>query len=104
MNEVDLWSAEKCGIFIGNGCFEYDNEHDGSTVIESEWTLTDARCREIVREVLRIHTYETVGNRKAWTAAHGIFRGRGEWIEEAEINCIQEMMQSDRILREKENA
>ena len=57
-SELDKWAAEKCGVRVvstslnhfGDPYFEYDNGGDGSTVIESEWTLSDARCRAVFWE------------------------------------------------------
>ena len=83
--ELDKWAAEKCGVTEydgGNGYF-----FDGKNFQFYEWTLSDARCREIVRECLEINTWLAGG---IWFAA-SIFclPVEGKSIEAAEIAGIQ---------------
>ena len=92
--ELDKWSAEKCGVTEcddGNGYF-----FDGKNYQFYEWTLSDARCREIVREHFDLTTarqYHSAIN-ECW-ATWGEFLIKspylrtGKTIEAAEIACIQ---------------
>jgi len=107
--ELDKWAAESCGVFVQersrgqvNEYFEYDNGVDGTTIIEDFWTLSDARCREIVREYFIITT-RPVRKGESWFASsdkekeHGVevICVIGKTIAEAEIACIAAIMDAE---------
>ena len=95
--ELDKWAAEKCGVDTCASIYDdldtalYISNTNGSKI----WTLSDARCREIVMEFFEIST-----NRGHWhegkewehwfaTTDDNKFEADGESIEAAEIACIQ---------------
>jgi hypothetical protein len=93
--DINKWAAEKCGITErndGSGHF-----FDGDHYQFYEWTMQDARCRELVREHFKVCSDYFDGCWKAWsrtgdfTATHG----EGDTISEAEISCIEAIMKAD---------
>ena len=84
--ELDKWATEKCGVIEyddGNGYF-----FDGKNFQFYEWTLSDARCREVVREHFEIITDRYRGA-KIWYCSNQRQYAEGKSIEAAEIACIQ---------------
>jgi hypothetical protein len=92
MDSLDKWAAEKCGINTTEGGIS------GCLLIVSDkqpleiWTLSDARCREIVREHFGICTIKITPNSEgdnwfSYILGRSIF-GEGKSTEEAELACI----------------
>jgi hypothetical protein len=108
MKSIDRWSAEKAGVIIGDNP---DNKYwsvmqsDGMLYVYSEWTLDDARCREIVREHFKIDTvyaHTDIGyNRIICPEGHwysrvlDIAEGIGKTPAESELLCIEAIKQSE---------
>jgi hypothetical protein len=102
--DIDKWTAEKVGKdvvaeWVADNTTEIRNG-SGWGVIEQifpEWTMQDARCREIVREHFDIYTMG--GAVEKWAAVaygEGGNTGRnGKTIEEAEIACIKAIMEAE---------
>ena len=98
--ELDKWAAEKCGVStVDRGGF-LTIRQKSSVKVDGTcfWTLSDARCREIVRERFKLETL--LGNRSktfsSWICeylsdedSHLICGGRGDTLAKAEIECIQ---------------
>lgn len=101
MKDLDAWAAEKCGVAVhteGSERLYIDRfqKHDIYEPVEI-FTLSDARCREIVREHLQIITNVSYNPNYKWMA-HQHFHTdwiHGESIEEAEIACIQAIMDAE---------
>ena len=96
MDDLDKWAAEQCGMHILDGIW-CNKKDDGILPLGDNWTLDDARCREIVRERFKILTdyvenewgsiprdLSTFGD-VTWRD----FYGKGKTIPEAEIVCIK---------------
>ena len=94
--ELDKFAAEKCGIKLHRNLFPKT-----SPVVEAflddckwhqfKWTLSDARCREIVREYFKIITNVSYAVDSNWMS-HQHFHTdwcHGDTIEAAEIAVIQ---------------
>lgn len=87
---VDIWTAKQCE---GEGHnWKVMITISGWTLILNghtfiPWTIQDARCRQVVREVFKIET-ETFSD--IWQCYHygldEFYEGKN--IDEAEINCI----------------
>ena len=102
MKKIDKWSAEKCDVVLhGNHGFISAAPFELGSL--TTWTLSDARCREIVREHFKLETL--LGNRSktfsSWICeylsdedGHLICGGRGETIEAAELACIAAIMET----------
>lgn len=107
MNEIDKWAAEQCRVtfFTFDVVGPYDPtsriipqpSHEQGFIYQGEryyfdWTLDDARCREIAREHLKIITtlFRTASGDE-WMAMSDItLNGRkNKTIAEAEIACIE---------------
>lgn len=94
MSELDKWAAEKCDITVREVDARYAiPQHsfirDGKLFIY-EWRLSDARCREIVREHFKIITNVPYDPKYKWMA-HQHFHTNwihGKTPEEAELACI----------------
>ena len=102
--ELDQWAAEKIGLTV----YVHQDGRIKVLTIPKHWkfdkgifTLSDARCREIVREHFEIST-----NRGHWndgievdhwysTTEDNKFEADGKSIEEAEIACIAAIMEDD---------
>ena len=103
MKSLDRWSADKLGIYITE---TYWAPEDRRTNYWGEWTLDDARCREIVREHFKINTSFTSNGR--WRSVEMKWRRKepdntgsyclsaiGKTIAEAEIACIEAIKQGE---------
>ena len=87
---IDKWFADSCGIHLFSNNDESPIElwttPDGWVCI---WLISDARCREVIREKFNISTeYDLLGT---WTAssAGGEFFGQASTIMDAELACLQ---------------
>jgi hypothetical protein len=89
MDSLDKWAAEK----VGFNCKDASGVHQWQVFDAARFqpfTLSDARCREIVREHFKMCSDYFDGSWKAWsrtgefTATHG----EGKSIKEAELACI----------------
>ena len=96
--ELDKWSAEKVGLTVyvhQNGKIKILTIPKDWEFDQGEWTLSDARCREVVRECFKITTCENwdeEANERWMAFQHGARNIRaftGDLIEAAEIACIQ---------------
>ena len=98
---LSAWSLKETGVKVhADGHIEHSPCETGVTFTRMEWDLTDARCREIVREYFRIETREHSGGwlsiRYVWvrkTDKDGCTKrfcanGKGGSIAEAELACI----------------
>ena len=92
--ELDRWAAETCGVKVIAGIINIDTLLiKGGKLPLDIWTLSDARCREIVREWLKIRTAPSYPNRfsarsfKVETVKPYVHIGKT--IADAEIACIQ---------------
>ena len=91
--ELDKWAAEKCGVEVFSAGINADTLLIDSTKYPQDvWTLSDARCREIVRECFNITT--GLSSKRLWragvpTTGKGMISKIGKSIEAAEIACIQ---------------
>ena len=97
MSELNKWSAEKVGltVYADEGRIKILTIPKDWAFDESEWTLSDARCREIVREYFKIHTNQMLSG-DVICGAHpygGEFIGKS--IAEAEIACIKAIMEAE---------
>ena len=88
--ELDKWAAEKCGVSIANTLTKcvYHFKHN-KKLYYFDWTLSDARCREIVREYFKVRTGNM--NESEWfcSVIDSDIYSEGKSIEAAEIACIQ---------------
>ena len=90
---IHEWAAEQCGVLVYDpNDYEYAKlgkfwTYNGVGYY-TEWTLDDARCREIVREHFKIDTYFSID---MWLSgrADASEHYAGKTIAEAEINCIK---------------
>ena len=97
LKKVNKWSAEKCGAEL---VIPYTGMHKPNFIYKGkeyyyQWTLNDARCREIVREHFKIHINYMLSGRVI-CGAHpygGEFLGNSS--KEAEIACIIAIMESE---------
>ena len=101
IERANKWLAEKCGVelLLQNsdgfywkiGCVHY----------YYPWTITDARCRQIIREKLKIVTdIQTTGG--FYAHAHlETKRYKGASIESAEIQCILSIIEQEEGSNEK---
>ena len=88
MNELDKWVSDNLKLKLLFEGFEYNFKYFPYT-----WTLSDARCREIVREHFKINT--TCGTNEElgdWYWAETAYPrnsfGRGKTIAETELACL----------------
>jgi len=108
MNEIDKFYAEKCGVLTHSaqtplGCGTTSTSHsffikDGQKQHYYKWTIGDARCREIIREVFKIDTLSIHDDRGARWAATILPRQlvfRGKTIREAEIALLQDIFEQE---------
>jgi hypothetical protein len=101
MMDINKWAADKCGIKIvsqGETAPFWTDDKEPVELVNSEWTMQDARCRELVVEHFKIDT-EYYQHAKVWEAAmaddYGIYGGREATRSEAEIACIEAIMKAD---------
>ena len=90
MSDIDKWAAEQCCneyVYLWDGKLFYMK---GDIKAPFEWTITDPRCREIVRDHFKIIT--DVWPLGGWCAHQHLETNRkdaiGKTIAEAEIACI----------------
>lgn len=97
MNEIDKWAAEQCGVtkYLKNGFISNEFFYNGKWH-SFPWEIEDPRCREIVRDCLRLDTDHTGVERICSTYIQNdfIFR-RGKTIKEAEIACIEALYKAN---------
>ena len=99
--EMNKWFAEKCGVAI-EGNEEYPELDD--KIYRSDdcsiWTISDPRCREIIRERFKVITDISYSHNEPTgfiCHQHLHTQGvRGESIEEAEIACCLAIYQSQK--------
>jgi len=100
MNELDKKAAEACGVvfqeYMTWGIYDFPNEGD-YIEYDCEWTLDDARCREIVREHFLIDTTFASEGVECFTIHNGvdIEPVYGKTIAEAEIACIKAILEHE---------
>ena len=102
MNNLDKWAAEQCGVGFTKNHHKvivawFTGDIDNREYRNYEWTLNDARCREIVREHFLIDTNEYGQHWEAsgaFTAGSCISTGRGKTIAEAELACIRKIKEA----------
>ncbi len=88
---LDEWAAEQCGVItrFQNSPWQYKYKNK---VYHDRWTLTDARCREIVREHFKIETVwidDASGAGWVCYATQPYVPQLKKTIAEAEIACIE---------------
>ncbi len=101
MNDINKWYADKCGVTEeinadeGDFCW-YTDTH---ITYGGKWTISDPRCREIIREKFSVDTnYDRYSN--LWEAMtydnedDPIFISTGATIAEAEKSCLQEIYEA----------
>ena len=95
---IHEWAAEQCGFCVMTGADDREYFYRPNTAeppYDFEWTLADARCREIVREHFKIETELSRGFYVGWVCYSreepyflpNAYSGKA--IAEAEINCIE---------------
>jgi hypothetical protein len=100
--ELSAWAAEKAGVELYsskhiNECGDYfyfdGQEHD------YEWDIRDARCRELVREKLKINTHYDIFA-KSWYCSTPLYRRDDDCSspKPAEINCLWAVFEGERGL------
>ena len=94
MNELDKWVSDNLKLKLLFEGFEYNFKYFPYT-----WTLSDARCREIVRECFWM---DTEYNRRSGGYCIGApdfldeaISGVGKTIAEAEIACIAAIKEAE---------
>ena len=100
---LDKWAAEKVGLTVyvhQNGKIKILTIPKDWEFDQSEWTLSDARCREIVREYFKIRTVvdDFAENNPLWKAyvfSPELIEPNGKTIADVEIACIQAIYEKE---------
>ena len=99
---IDKWFAEKCGVHDGfKSCISWVY---GINQYNYEWTISDPRCREIIREKFKTHTYWDTDMFVCHYSKNGItdknsITDYGKTIAEAEIACLTAIYEAKRNLQ-----
>jgi hypothetical protein len=104
IDKLNKWTADKLAIYLykpkevnEHGYYFY-NKVDMRDC-DYEWTMQDARCREIVREHFKVDTTWTTDN--DWYCFVELDKDdylveeRGKTIADAEIACIKAIMEAE---------
>ena len=84
---VNKITARLCGVDVATKTWGY-KEGNQYYVNSDPWTISDPRCREIVREKFKLATYQH--HEGAWLCTNPMHKieSFGKTIAEAEIACI----------------